>query len=236
MIKQALEYIVGLSKANVQEVNGSKYSDKQLSRINEDLRAEKINLFTLKSLVDYIKSNTDKIKGKLLVHVVSPSEVELISELDGDRKRETLAYVTASLPRIRLNEFIDQEAFIIMMQSMFVPNDDKALVMQVAGGVIENTVAEYGDDGVSQKATIRSGLANNMDVEVPNPVELIPFRTFQEVQQVESSFVFRMRSERGITCALYDADGGAWKIDAVMRIKEYLQEELETVEGLTVIA
>lgn len=236
MIKAALEYIVGLNKAEIQEINGSKYSDKKLNRVDEELRASQINLFTLNSLVDYIKSDTDKIKGKLLVHVVSPSEVELISELDGDRKRETLAYVTASLPRIRLNEFIDQESFIIMMQSMFVPNEDKDIVMQVAGGVIENTVAEYGDDGISQKATIRQGIANNTDVVVPNPVELIPFRTFQEVQQVESNFVFRMRSERGITCALYDADGGAWKIDAVMRIKEYLQTELSDVDGLTVIA
>jgi hypothetical protein len=28
------------------------------------------------------------------------------------------------------------------------------------------------------------------------------------------------------TCALFEADGGAWKIKAMKRIKEYLEEEL----------
>lgn len=242
MIQKALEYIVGLSKAEVQEVNGSKYSDKRLTRIDEDLRAEQISLFTLNSLVDYIKSATDIVERKLLVHVVSPTEVELISELDRDRKRETLAYVTASVPKISLNNFMSQEEFIIMLQSQFVDFElnginDKQIVLQVAGNVIDKTVADYGDDGITQKATIKTGLATNDDVKVPNPVVLVPYRSFQEIIQVPSSFVFRMRqSDRGVTCALFEADGGAWKIDAVMRVKKYLQESLEGIGRITVIA
>ena len=241
MIQKALEYIVGLSKAEIQEVNGSKYSDKRLTRIDEELRAEHVSLFTLNSLIDYIKSNTDTIKGKCLVHVVSPTEVELISELDKDRKRETLAYVTASIPKINLNSFMSQEEFIIMMQSQFSNDEtqpnDKEIVLQVAGNVIDKTVADYGDDGISQKATIRTGIATNDDVKVPNPVILVPYRSFQEILQVPSSFVFRMRQgDRGVSCALFEADGGAWKIDSVLRVKQFLQNQLEGIDNITVIA
>ena len=48
--------------------------------------------------------------------------------------------------------------------------------MQVAGNVEDKTVMNYGDDGVTQKATIKSGLASMEDVFVPNPVTLQPFQ------------------------------------------------------------
>ena len=148
-----------------------------------------------------------------------------------------LAKVTARLPRITLNEFIDQERFIIQMQSMFLDSADKAIVMQVAGNVEDKTVANYGDDGVSQKATIKTGLANVEDVIVPNPVKLQPFRTFHEVEQPEIDFVFRMRNgANGVSCALFEADGGAWKFRAVHSIAEYLKRELEGVEGIAVLS
>ena len=49
------------------------------------------------------------------------------------------------------------------------------------------------------------------DVKVPNPVTLRPFRTFIEVEQPESKFIFRMRE--GGRCAIFEADGahGSWR-------------------------
>lgn len=238
MIKEAIQYVVGLAAPNVQEINGEKYSDKNLSRVEKELRASKIEMSTLGSLVEYIKSETDKFKGKLLVHIVSPSRVELISQLDGDRKRETLVSVVANLPDIRLDTFIDQEEFIIMMQSQFVSNTGRNDVMAFAGNVVDETIQKYGDDGVSQKATISTGIASKEDFIIPNPVELLPYRTFQEIQQIPTRFVFRMRNgNRGAQMALFEADGGAWKIDAVQAVAEYLRENLkEQSDILTVIA
>jgi hypothetical protein len=56
-------------------------------------------------------------------------------------------------------------------------------------------------------------------------VVLAPYRTFVEVTQPESDFVFRMQN--GPRCALFEADGGAWKLTAMRHIKEYLQAALE---------
>jgi len=66
------------------------------------------------------------------------------------------------------------------------------------------------------------------NIKVPNPVVLAPFRTFREIAQPESKFVFRM--QQGPRCALFEADGGAWRLEAMKRSKAYLEEELEGLE------
>ena len=141
--------------------------------------------------------------------------------------RYAVVSVKARLPKIVLNDFMNQENFIIQTQSMFVDNEDKQIVLKVAGNVEDKTVAQYGDDGVTQKATIKSGLANVEDVIVPNPVVLMPYRTFFEIGQLSVPFIFRMRNgSNGVNCALFEADGGMWKGTAVHEIAEYLKNEL----------
>ena len=66
------------------------------------------------------------------------------------------------------------------------------------------------------------------EVQVPNPVELKPYRTFFEIEQPSSSFVFRMKSggkghEDGPMCSLHEADGGAWRLDAIEEVKHFLR-------------
>lgn len=100
------------------------------------------------------------------------------------------------------------------------------------------TIATYGDDGVTQKATVKSGIASRSDAVVPNPVILQPYRTFTEVIQPASNFIFRMRENRGggVECAIFEADGGAWKNEAMKNIKDYLAKELNGIEGFIIIS
>ena len=45
----------------------------------------------------------------------------------------------------------------------------------------------------------------------------------REIDQPESMFLFRMRQESGeVRCALFEADGGAWQLNAVAGINDYL--------------
>ena len=236
MIKEALEYIVGLKTPVITEIDGNTYSDKPLNRIGYVPYAKTIGMKTLTSLVEYIKANIDSMSEKMIVHVISPTEVHLYSSLDADRKREYLVEVNAELPDFRFGSFIDHENFVIALQSKFVPNEDRDLVLKFAGTVEDGTVAEYGDDGVTQKATIKTGAASKADAVVPNPVNLIPYRTFLEVQQPASDFIFRMKSSCGVQCAIFEADGGAWKNEAMSRIKNYLALELSEYPQFTVIS
>ena len=237
MEKEALEYAVGLAEPHIEKIDGEVYSDKILRRIAHNPKADCITMTTLRSLVDYIKSGADEMEEKMIIHVVSPTQVKLYSNLDFDRVREYMVEVNAELPEFSFNRFINHENFIINMQSKFIANNDRELLLKFAGTVESGTIADYGDDGVSQKATVRTGVASKADAVVPSPVRLKPYRTFTEVDQPESNFVFRMKDKyEGVQCALFEADGGAWKLHAMESIQEYLEEQLEGVEGFTIIS
>ncbi len=238
MTRDALQYVVGLKTAEVLDINGGKYVDKDVHRVDKELRASAIQMNTLTSLVDYLKAGVDSMADKMLVQVVSPMKVRVLSMLDADRKREELVDVEAMIPDFEYGRYMGNERFIIALQSKFINNDDRALLLQFAGTVKDESIAQYGDDGVTQKATIKTGITSVGDAVVPNPVKLRPFRTFIEVEQPESAFVFRMRQAEGhgVECAIFEADGGAWKNAAMKSIKEYLQYELAELPQFTVIS
>lgn len=244
MIKKAIEYIVSLSAPNFKEIDGETYSDKPLERISYVPRAKSIEMNTLTSLVDYITSSVDTFTEKMIIHIQSPTRVAMYSALDPERKREYVVEVNANVPVFGFNQFLDHESFCIGVQSKFIDSDglspnDKELLLKFAGTVEAGSVSEYGDDGVSQKATVKTGIASKGEALVPSPVTLRPYRTFIEVEQPISCFIFRMKEDKyktGIQCALYEADGGAWKIAAMEKIKEYLVMVLEDYPNFVIIS
>ena len=238
MTRDALQYVVGLKTAEVLDINGERYVDKDVYRVENELRASAIQMNTLTSLVDYLKAGVDTMAEKMLVQVVTPTKVRVLSMLDADRKREELVEGEAMIPDFEYGRYMGNERFIIALQSKFIDNDDRALLLKFSGTVKDESIAEYGDDGVTQKATVKTGITSVGDAIVPNPVKLQPFRTFIEVTQPESAFVFRMRQAdgRGVECAIFEADGGAWKNAAMKSIKEYLQNELAELPQFTVIS
>lgn len=247
MLKEALQYIVGLGDANVRDIelpDGTiqTYSDKPLQRLQKHIPMvdSSINMCTLTSLVDYIKGNIDAMSEKMIIQVVDPETVVLFSQLNEERDREKLVVVNARIPDFKFDTFMDQEKFCINLQSKFVDDSDsdRALILKFAGTVESGTVAEYGDDGVTQKATVKTGIASKGDAIVPNPVRLRPYRTFLEVEQPRSEFIFRMKQDKydGVLCAIFEADGGAWKMEATASIKNYLQFELADFKQFTVIS
>lgn len=247
MIKEALQYIVGLSEAKVQDITLADgivqtYSDKPLHRLQKHIPMvdKAIEMCTLTSLVDYIKGNIDSMSDKMIIQVVDPETVVLFSQLNEERYREKMVVVKARIPDFRFDTYMDQENFCINLQSKFIddPDTDRALILKFAGTMEAGTVAEYGDDGVTQKATVKTGIASKGEAIVPNPVKLRPYRTFLEVEQPASEFIFRVKQNKydGISCAIFEADGGAWKIAATSSIKDYLQFELSGLDQFTVIS
>ena len=231
MIKNAINRILELAEPTFRTHNDTLYCDKIMHRMDNEQRAESLTLTTLSSLIDYIGFYSEERKDcEYMVHVVSPTEVRLVSSLDRDRKRETLVTVKAELPRIPFGQYIENENMVIMLQSMFVKdeNTDLAAVLKFAGTVSSGTISEYGDDGVTQKAVIKHGIKSKAEAIVPSPCILRPYRTFIEVEQPASSFIFRMKegSYEGVLSELVEADGGAWKLKAMESITGYLRMRL----------
>lgn len=234
--QEVLEYLVGLGmeKEPILKLEQGTYTRENLERVNIPV-ASKLTVSTLTGLVDYIKSKLDTLPEKLLIQVKSPSKVDLYSPLNADREREQYISAEAILPNnVQYERFLDTERFNIMLQSAFVDNKDKSILLKYTGLVQDDAVKTIGDNGVSQAVTIKTGVASVGQAEVPNPVTLAPYRTFPEIIQPESKFIFRMKE--GPSAALFEADGGAWRNQAILGIKEYLKEALKDNENVEIIA
>jgi hypothetical protein len=191
-----------------------------------------LDLSTLDSLVEYLEADIDSLSGNraMLVHVESPTVVSLLTKEAGryrQRDRYVRAEADATAERnFEFGHFYSAEEFNIKLQSLFIDTDERARVLRVVGNIKEEKVKTAADDGVTQTVTAKQGVAFVQEVAVPNPVTLAPYRSFPEINQVESDFVLRVRAGRSEgelpTIALFEADGGRWQIEAVKRVKAYL--------------
>lgn len=223
------------------EINGRTYCTKDLRRYDAADKAEPIKATTLTSLVDYIKESREELRDRMIIQVVSATKVLLYSGLLAERDRETLFEVNALLPQFEYGREYDQESFLVAMQSCFQKTDDREAVTIMASNIVNTQQGTFSDDGVSQQAIIKTGVTTKDAAFVPNPVNLIPYRTFLEVPQPASDFVFRISEGRGGAPAfkLVAADGGLWKSQAVDNVKNYLVKALADVpdrEKITIIA
>ena len=232
LTKEALKYLAENTikpEERVVEIDGSNFvidETGHYDRVRPKVYNAKSPLVmrTLTGLVDYIKSNLERQESKLLLHVEKPTEVSLLGLLAEDGSREYLASAQAIVPGFSFNSFLNIEEFNVALQSTFVKNNDREILLKVVGNLKEDNVKTTGDDGVSQAVTIKTGIASAADVKVPNPVTLAPYRTFVEVEQPESKFIFRMQG--GPRGAIFEAEGGAWRNQAILNIKKYLENQL----------
>ena len=228
--KEGLEFLVNLGYEEELLIKTEKglFSKVPLTRVTFP-KQETLHVSNLTSIIDFIKSDIDEDYGKLLIQAASPGEVRLLTPIGVDGDRDEIIRATAILPsNLRYDSFLETEMFNIMLQAGFADNEDKSLVLKFTGLIKDEAVKETGDDGISQAVTIKTGVATVGGAVVPNPVNLAPFRSFPEIDQVHSKFIFRMKE--GPLAAIFEADGGAWKNEAMKRIKEYLVENLKELE------
>lgn len=230
MIKEALEYLVALGNVKREKVGSQEYSTQPLY-LHEEPTASQLTVQSLSGLVEYINSNFDKLFDKekddrALIHVVNPTMVKVLSQFTRDKKRNHLLVAEANLPEFSFDTFYDSESFNIKLQSAFVNDLDRAVALQVIGNIREEQVKNSGDDGIAQTVTAKVGVATVATAKVPNPVVLRPYRTFTEVEQPASDFVLRLKD--GPRCALFEADGGAWELEAMKNVQEYLKENINS--------
>ncbi|EPC45606.1 hypothetical protein Lpp219_07366, partial [Lacticaseibacillus paracasei subsp. paracasei Lpp219] len=185
---------------------------------------EALQVHTLTAVVDYIGKVSERSASPLIVQVVDENSVFVLGELDDFGNREVLIKAKAMHPCYPYGQWLDSESFIIALQAQFMTTEDGKVLLKFVGNLKDESAQTMVDDGVSQVATARSGVASVGKVVVPNPISLRPYRTFLEVEQQESDFVFRMHE--GPKLALFSADGDAWRNTAIDLVAEYLSEKL----------
>ena len=241
MIKEALEYIVNLSAPHLEFRNGSHYADRTLHRIPNEL-----TVHTLSAVRDYIESGADEcaededsLSRRFVIHVADYNEVYLYRELNSDKARECLLEAELSAPAFPFGRWLGVEEFIINMQTHFVPTEVRDTLVQLISTVTTENGVSLADDGMTQRVTARSGISLVKQVSVPNPVVLAPYRTFTEVEQPKSPFVFRIRQTGDeVQAALFAADADAWKREAIANIRDWFEQHIpqELREDVIILA
>lgn len=231
MTRDFLNGILENAAPNTMEYFGRTFTDKRMTALPREITAEPLETKTLSSVVDYIISEADKaVLGdrRFVIHVTDFGRVNLYKEMNQDKERDHLILSSVENCKFPFGQFMSIEQFIINVQSLFVQDEKSAELIKFVSSVKDDTSVSQTDDGISQRVTANSGVSLSAIKTVPNPVNLSPFRTFSEIKQPKSPFVFRLKKDEraGVTAALFEADGAAWKREAILSLKEYFETQM----------
>ena len=217
------------------EINGEKYSNQDLQLIRHTDKASKIEFSDLSSLVSMIKNELTKFNRPLYINVENEGKVSVLTSMDNHKEREYPYSAVYSNRTFRFGSYCSYEDFVIALRSQFVLNEDTKNLLEMLKKITNSNSVETEDDGITQKVTMQQGASLASSAKVAPIRKLMPFRTFNEVAQPESEFLFRIRN--GGDYALFEADGGAWKIEAKNNIRNYFETALkeEITSGEVVI-
>lgn len=235
MIKEALSFLVGLGAIReFTDGNGDTWMDQPMHRIKEHLPGvqKTLDVHSLTSLVEYIKGNPDIEDfpiGPSIIVVDNPGLVTVGSSLDEEGGRDFFMRVTCDEPQFQFGRFMEAEPFILAVHGSF-SHPGEGTMFQVLLGIVSAMTAqdenEIKDTGLTQVVTTRKGIDIKPE-SIPNPMLLYPYRSFPEIDPVGAPFLLRVKSSNNIPqVALFETDGGRWKIEARRRIKQYLVNAL----------
>lgn len=194
---------------------------------------------SLSGFAGYVRANRDRLdQAEISALVTSPYDVTLSSGVRKDHLGEfrvALANASIAVPNHPFGVQLQYEEFVVWIRSRFVQDENTESLLSLLSSISSSEVDETTDDGVSQVAQTRRGVAFKDASKVSPYWTLLPYRTFREVDQPASLFLLRLSKSGGDKprFALYEADGGSWQIEAVERIKSYLDDALP--QGVAII-
>lgn len=229
--REFIEKIEDMTGPKVIETTQGTFSDKHLYRIENEL-ADTIVLSSLSGLAEMIKQEMNEYNLPLFVRATSAERVHVFGAIRDDMQRERPFTAEAKFIGFDFNEYISIENMIICLKSRFAPTEDRDYLVQLLGNITDQQSVQTKDDGITQSATVKSGIQLVGEQRIKPIVTLKPYRTFLEVEQPASDFLIRLKDGRA---ALFEADGGAWEREAVKNVADKLRELLEDVPNVHII-
>jgi len=232
MLREFVDRIVSLSSDIITpvEIGTGTYCRHDLHRVKAPWHSppEIVKFKTLQGIIDFAQGDESLPgNGSLFFHVAAHNVVRLCGYLQGDNdnKRFVFAESCMGIEPFKFGVLHGLETFVIAIQSQFVSTGASEDILSMLGKVASERVQEHSDDGFSQSIQLRVGIKMKENVRVANPVALRPYRTFREVEQPESKFIIRLNDKDGLRVGLWEADGGAWQLDAIGAVRSWLIEK-----------
>ena len=243
MLKEAIEKIQELAQPIIHEQNGKSFcirKDGIQQIFPEKNTPDTLDLYSLDSLVKMIK--TEAVKSyKPPIYVTIPTHLKAIcfAQPLGDTKRyqrpEMYAAHATNIPGWEECVQLPFEEMQIALRTQFQETADTNYALKLLSDITTGAKITFNDNGIATSVVTQKGISLQSNEAIRPIVKLKPYRTFQEVEQPESTFLIRI-SERGIR--FVEADGGMWKLQARNNLKGYLEEALaaEISAGDVVVA
>lgn len=227
MNQESIDRIVELSETKLKEVNGYTYSDKPLHLVTLPAQLSSFCVYSLMSIADYLKANVDKLSAKdVIINVMSHQKVQVVSNLNAtfERNYYILADISRYYQEITVNQMFDIETFIVMLQSRFAENEEKAELLKLVSNMTDEVLINSKDDGFSQSVAVKTGIQKMENVKVPNPVTLYPIVSFPDIPKRDAKYIFRAKKgSNGISLGLYEYDREYYKLLYMEDIKQFLK-------------
>lgn len=239
--------ITDLARAEVLKIEGVEFATRTVHDVRKpDPLPATLEFSTLAGFAGYIGSGIDLIlASSSVIHVENERSVALVSGISPGYHPQRKVLARAKVENIfgksfPVNSYFGLEEFIVGLRSMFEDKFDLPVILSILGNLEEQESRSHNDDGISQTVVARTGIAKVGEIKIPLPATLAPYRTFREVAQPPSPFIVRLRKgSEGAPpqAALFEADGGSWKLEAIKRIIEIFgtDEYKPRLRGLEVI-
>lgn len=240
-LKDAINRIVELATPFTLETrDGRQFCSANLREVRPEVPSPvRYSVDTLEALVKLIRTEGVGMAPLLYVRVDSARRVMVDTTYThkeyAEFSRLPLYEAVSDVPSISVNESISQERAIVELQSLYAITEDRDYLLSLLSRIDVNQGVSSVDNGISQEVSVKTGAVLKEQQTVQPIVHLQPYRTFLEVEQPASDFLLRLDKEG--RPALYEADGGAWKLEAKRNIAAYLGEKLaDLVEsGIVVV-
>ena len=229
-LKDAINRIVELATPFTLETrDGRQFCSADLVEVKPEVEhPARYSVDTLEALVKLIRTEGVAQAPLLYVRVESAQHVMVDSTYTGrdyaQYSRLPLYEAVSDVPSISVDQSMSQEKAVVELQSLYAVTDDRDYLLALLSRIDVNQGVSSVDNGISQEVSVRTGAVLKEQQTVQPIVHLQPYRTCLEVEQPASDFLLRLDKEGHP--ALYEADGGAWKLEAKRNIAAYLGEKL----------
>lgn len=234
--QETLEYVVGLDNSGVEEHEGHQFFVNHAgAKRLEFPNVETMTCFSLSQLLNSVKASPPAESEQLLINAISFDKVEVIDgQLNLNQKidRYALADFSSIYSGFPFGQRMDQESFIVNLMTKFDDSDERTELLQLVTSIRDQEIRTSDDDGYSQVANVKTGVSLVAEKKVKNLWKLRTFKTFPEIEQPVIPYILRLHDGRGSApqFALYDCDGGAWKVQVTKAIREYCSNWLKSNE------
>lgn len=238
MLKEAIEKIEDMAKPVMQVIGDATFAittDGEAHEIRPIIdHPETLDLTSLDALVKMIQTFDAKNITPQRLYIAIPDHLTVscfthCSGKDDHYFRQRLYTVNATdVPGWDTKVQLPFEEAQIALRTRFQETQDTAYTLRLLSEITAGAKLTLNDNGIATTVVSQKGVALQGNETIRPIVKLRPYRTFQEVEQPESTFLIRV-NERSIN--FIEADGGMWKLKARETVKAFLEDKLSAEVG-----